>query len=97
MIFPILTLNASLPKAEPRTPLPELDGGSGSRTHLAATAVRVAGGCPLERRVQQALRGLSIANLHVGTREVRKQYGGNSILGGTDVYHAGLHFMVSLY
>jgi len=51
----------------------------------------------LERRVQQALRGLSIANLHVGTREVRKQNDGNSILGDTDVYHARLHFMVSLH
>src|SRR5215470_1033823 len=51
----------------------------------------------LERGIQQALRGLSIAHLHVGAREVRKQNGGNSILRGTDVYHARLHFIVSLY
>src|SRR5215471_7460466 len=51
----------------------------------------------LERGIQQALRCLSIAHLHVGAREVRKQNGGNSILGGTDVYHARLHFIVSLY
>src|SRR5262249_29176408 len=51
----------------------------------------------IERGIQQPLRGLWIAHLQVGAREVRKQNGGNSILRGTDVYHARLHFIVSLY
>src|SRR5215831_7143711 len=96
-IFPIVTANASLRKAGARAPLLNLTGETacGLTWPRHRSVSRFA--CVLERRVQQALRSLSIADLHVRTREVRKQNGGNSILGGTDVYHARLHFMASLY